>query len=238
MYNPSQRLSDIIHHDHKLLPIFNRFGIKPGFGDKTLGEVCKAKHINSDFLIEILNTCHDPEYFPQQRFRDFPLPLIVDYLKKTHEYYYNFLIPEIENQLKLLIQSITDEKKPDILSKFYFKFKQELHEHLQFEDRYTFPYVIELQSIMLSGLKRKTFLTSPVKSIRDIEENHTDVESKLLDLKNIIIKYLNADYDVNRCNTLLTMLFDFEDDLHDHARIENKILIPRVLQIEKKLATA
>ena len=75
----------------------------------------------------------------------------------------------------------------------------------------------------------------PEKSIRDYEEEHGDVDSKLLDLQNIIIKYLHEEYDDNKCNTLLTTLYNFEDDLRDHARIEDKIMVPKVLQIEKLL---
>jgi regulator of cell morphogenesis and NO signaling len=118
MYNLSQKLADIIHHDHQLLPIINRFGIRLGFGDQTVGEACKSHSINAEFFIEILNTYHDPDYFPRERFLDFPLPLIVDYLKKTHQYYYAFYIPEIEKQLNELIASAPGENNLSLLTRF------------------------------------------------------------------------------------------------------------------------
>jgi len=122
-----------------------------------------------------------------------------------------------------------------LLTKFYLKFKQELHEHLQYEDKYTFPYALYLHNLFVNGSQEKSSESAPVKSIADYEEEHSDVDSKLLDLKNIIIKYLQAGYDDNKCNTLLTTLFNFEDDLRDHARIEDKIMVPKVVQIEKLL---
>ena len=235
MYKLSQKLADIIHHDHQLLPVINRFGIRLGFGDQSVEEICKSLNINAGFFIEIMNTYHDPEYFPREKFLDFPLPLIVEYLKKTHHYYYTWYIPEIEKQLNELIASAPGENKLSLLTRFYLKFRQELHEHLQFEDKYTFPYALQLQSIYENNSQNALPQNKPEKSISDYEEEHGDVDTKLLDLQNIIIKYLHADYDDNKCNTLLTTLYNFEDDLRDHARIEDKIMVPKVMQIEKLL---
>ena len=238
MFKLTQKLSDIIHHDHRLLPILNRFGIRLGFGDQSVDEVCKSNNINAEFLIEIVNTYHDPDYFPRERFLDFPLPLIVEYLKKTHQYYYTFYIPGIEKQLNELIASAPEQNNLSLLTRFYLKFKQELHDHLQYEDKFTFPYVLELHNLYSKGNRFASRESLPAKSILEFEEAHSDVDSKLLDLKNIIIKYLNASYDDNKCNTLITSIFNFEDDLRDHARIEDKIMVPKVIQIEKLLFTS
>jgi regulator of cell morphogenesis and NO signaling len=57
----------------------------------------------------------------------------------------------------------------------------------------------------------------------------------MYDLKNIIIKYLPPNYDLNIGNSLLASLFMFEKDLKNHSRIEDKILIPKVRQLEKMI---
>lgn len=233
MYKLSQKLADIIHHDYQLLPVLNRFGIRLGFGDQSVEDICKSHHINPEFLIEILNTYHDPDYFPRQRFLDFPLPLIVEYLKKTHKYYYTFYIPEIERQLNELIASAPGDNNLTLLTRFYLKFKQELDEHLSYEDKNTFPYVLNLHQRYTGEIASDTAATKPLKDFEEFEESHSEVDSKLLDFKNIIIKYLHADYDDNKCNALIATLFNFEDDLRDHARIEEKIMMTKVMQIEK-----
>jgi regulator of cell morphogenesis and NO signaling len=61
------------------------------------------------------------------------------------------------------------------------------------------------------------------------------VDEKLNDLKNLIIKYISPDYDENICNDFLITLSLFEKDLEDHARIEDKIMMPMTIEIEKKL---
>jgi len=72
-------------------------------------------------------------------------------------------------------------------------------------------------------------------SIQSFEKEHTNVDENLFDLKNIIIKFLTPNYNDKDCNEFLINLFQFEIDLTDHARIEDKILVPKVMRIEKEL---
>ena len=62
-----------------------------------------------------------------------------------------------------------------------------------------------------------------------------NVDIKLNDLKNLIIKYIEPVYNENVCNEFLIAMSDFEKDIKDHARIEDKILVPMVISIEKEL---
>ncbi len=70
-------------------------------------------------------------------------------------------------------------------------------------------------------------------SIDDFEADHDNVEDKLFDLKNILIKYLPLPVDYQLCHAILVELFKLESDLNDHARIEDKVLVPKVKFMEK-----
>src|SRR5690606_25930702 len=95
-----------------------------------------------------------------------------------------------------------------------------------YEEERVFPYVINLV---------KNHKIDPKYTIRSFEQEHSNVDEKLNDLKNLIIKYIAPDYDENICNDFLITLSLFEKDLEDHARIEDKILMPMVIEIENKL---
>ena len=69
-------------------------------------------------------------------------------------------------------------------------------------------------------------------SITDYEEEHDDVEEKLYDLKNIVIKYLPSSSDDKPYFNILKELFTLENDLNDHSRIEDHILVPKVEAME------
>jgi regulator of cell morphogenesis and NO signaling len=218
----------LIRENHHLLPVLNRFGIRLGFRDKSVQEVCDGLNINPDFFLVIVNTFHNTEFFPESEFLAFSPDLIIDYLKKTHQYYIGYIIPKLEVQLKLMTSvENTDFKEMDMISKFYDNFKTELVNHILDEESNVFPYVISLFRGEHTDIKNF--------SIRLFEKTHTDVETQINDLKNLIIKYINPVYDVNACNDFLITLSRFEKDLMDHARIEDAILIPMANSFEKSL---
>ena len=69
-------------------------------------------------------------------------------------------------------------------------------------------------------------------SIMDYEDEHDNVEEKLFDLKNLIIKYLPAPKNELTSYKILLELFELEKDLREHARIEDMILVPKVEAME------
>ena len=142
-------------------------------------------------------------------------------------------LPKIETSLNNLVKN---SKSNDliIIQKFYNTYKEEFLEHIQDEEEHAFPYVLELQKAFDD--KTKPIPKSVEEySISHYEKDHTDVDVKLFDLKNLIIKYLKPDYSDQDCNEFLYELFHFERDVQDHARIEDQILVTKALKMEKEL---
>ena len=227
IFTRNHRIAQLINHNYHLLPVFNRFNIKLGLKDKTVEAVCEAKNIDPDFFLAIVNTYHNEDFFPESELLSFSPLEIVDYLKKTHQYYINYVLPKLDSLLEQLIKSSSSISKDlQMVDVFYKKYKKELTLHINDEEERVFPYVINLVE---NHQKQSTY------SIRSFEKEHTNVDEKLNDLKNLIIKYVTPDYDENICNEFLITLYRFEKDIIDHARIEDKILLPATLIIEEKL---
>ncbi len=233
LFHKGSRLSDIIHGNYLLLPVLNRFGVRLGFGDKSVTELCAEKGIDIDFFIAIINTFNNHNYFPEEELRSFSATLIVEYLKKSHHDFLKGRLPKIESLLSVLIEnSVSEDLK--IIQTFYKKYKTDLVTHIKDEEENTFPYVLQLQKIYDSGFYQipESLLNY---NIQSFEKEHTNVDEKLFDLKNIIIKYLPPQYNDVDCNEFLFEIFEFERDLTDHARIEDNILVPKVMAMEKLL---
>lgn len=233
-FTASDKLAKLIHANHFLLPVINRFGIQLGFKDKTVEQVCQEKQLDQNFFLTIVNTYTDEDYFPEEELLSFSPLLLIDYLKKTHQYYFEYLFPEVERRLERLLESCSGTCDDlQLIKSFYNKYKVELSRHLEEEERDVFPYVKALIEA------RKKNLPLPEKyrnySMESKEPEHTQVDQKIFDLKNIVIKYLEPSYNANEGNAFLFAIFQFEKDLLDHARIEDKILLPRVIEIENSL---
>jgi len=239
LFNENSKLASVIYKDHSLLPVINRLGIKLGFGDKTIRNICEEKGIDLNFFVETINVFHYEAYFPEKRLLDFSVAMVIEYLIKTHQYYKDFLIPENDRLIELFLSASPDENtENELVRKFYAKFKEEFVIHINFEEREMFPYILELNRVIDSRESREQFkLKFPEYSISSFEKEHSNMDDKMDDLTNIIIKYLPPNYDQNRGNAFLANLFLFEKDLKNHSRIEDHILIPKVKQLEKLLVS-
>ena len=237
LFNENSKLAAVIHKDHSLLPVINRFGIKLGFGDKTIRNICEERGIDLNFFVETINVFHYEAYFPEKRLLDFSVSIVIDYLVKTHQYYVNYLMPENDRLVELfLLSSPNESTENELVRKFYTKFKDEFVIHINFEEREMFPYILKLSEAIANPDLRASFKQNyPGYSIEGFEKEHSNMDDKMDDLKNIIIKYLPPNYDQNRGNAFLSNIFLFERDMKNHSRIEDNILIPKVKQLEKVL---
>ena len=230
------KMGDIILHDHQLLAVLNRFDIKLGFGEKTVEEVCKLHNINTDFFLEITNAFHDGNFFTDKKLKSFSLVLIVEYLKKSHDFYTNKKIPEIENLIDSINYKTDDEKYSSIVKKFFKEYVDELNSHIEREEENVYPYVIKLEkAIQNKELNKELFAEIKNQSILKYRDEHDNIEEKLFDLKNIIIKYLPPPENSDVCNVILAKLFRLEQDLNNHSTIENKVMIPAANEMEKEI---
>ena len=233
------KMADVIHFNYSLLPVITRFGINLGFGDRSVEEVCKQHQVNLDFFLEITNSFIDDEYIPQKDLHSFSVKLIVDYLQKTHDYYLEEKIPELENMInEMVVKTEADNLKSELVRNFFNEYHEELKNHIQREESRVQPYVLEIEGAFESGSLDPS-LRKRIKeySINDFAREHDNVEEKLYDLKNIIIKYLPPCPDKALCNRLLMELYRLEKDLNAHAELEDKVLIPKVAGMEEYLLT-
>lgn len=231
-------MAEVIHTNYLLLPVLERFDIQLGFGDKTIDEVCAEHKVSSDFFLEIINSFNDHSYFPQAHLQTFPLNLIINYIQKSHNYYLNNKIP----QIGILIQkqkelSYKKQKvQMELVGKFFHDYRQEILTHIQNEENEVFPYILTIDKAYSENRVDSSIVKLVnERSIKGFIDTHTNIEDKLYDLKNIIIKYLPPAKDHTISNAILFELFRLEQDLNDHARIEDKVLAPKVQYLESQI---
>ncbi|NJK84684.1 MAG: hypothetical protein HC906_00550 [Bacteroidales bacterium] len=219
----SMPMADVIHLNYLLLRVISRFDIRLGFGNKTVEQVCNDQRINIDFFLQVVNSFHDENYFPDKDLQTYPINLLVKYLRKTHAYYVEVKIPEIESYIKKMVQESESKDNMSIISSFFNEYRKEFIDHIEREEKVVLPYVLDVERCH-SGEKMKS---SYKFSIDDFAKEHDNLEDKLYDLKNIIIKFLPPFYNSETCNNMLIELFRLERDLNNHARMEIKYLCPK-----------
>lgn len=123
----SSILSHIIEENHQLIPVINRFGIKLGIGDKTIGEICISNNINTEFFLAILNTFLNEDYFPERKLQKFGIEPVIDYLKHTDSYIQQAQIYNLEKHLNAFIaMSDPNNKQLELIRRLFLHFKAEM----------------------------------------------------------------------------------------------------------------
>jgi regulator of cell morphogenesis and NO signaling len=229
------KMADVIQMNYMLIPVIHRFGIILGFGDRTVNEVCIEASVELNFFLQLVNTYHDEDYFPKEELQSIPSKDIVAYLKMTHSSYLNEKLSEIEDLIEVLHNvEVEDEKYILLIRNFFEGYKNELTEHIMHEEDIVFPYVLAVEEICKTGVisdkNRKVYGSF---SILEYQKGHSDIEEKLMDLKIIMIKYLRPPLDVVVYHKIIQLLFMLEQDLNYHSRIEDKVMIPKMISMEK-----
>lgn len=226
LFTRSIKMADLISVNYALLTVLPRFGIKLGFAEGTVDTICQKSGVETNLFLMVCNTYTFAHYAPQTDKVDFSIDALVAYLLRSHEYYLNAKISSIEKKLYEISQTCLTEHR-QVLINFFKEYKSEVVKHFAYEEQEVFPYIKNLgQGIDSNGYHIDRF-----------EENHSNIEDKLGDLKNILIKYLHTDTsDQYQNSELLLDLFSFEQELRKHQLVEEQILIPFVERLEKELS--
>ncbi|MFO7977817.1 MAG: hemerythrin domain-containing protein, partial [Bacteroidales bacterium] len=108
---------------------------------------------------------------------------------------------------------------------------QEVLEHINYEEQVVFPYI---KRMLLGTSSQEAPSREKEYGIEDFEQRHNNIEEKLSDLKNLLVKYFPCGSDRYLRMRILNELFDLEQDLTNHARLEDKVLIPVVKTLEQQ----
>lgn len=173
-----------------------------------------SKDTNAKFIQTIQDAFSDEQNFPVDELRSFPKETIVSYLMKTHEFYLNTMIPEIEQQFIQLMHHARYES-PFVL-KLYNDFEQyriELKTHITFEEETLFPLI----------LKKENPSKCLVNSI--LEAAHHQHEDDLALILETLIKETKRFEGQMPYYILIEKLILLSKDLVVHARIEDDVLM-------------
>ncbi len=223
---PGMKISDIIINNPYLMLMLEHFGIPLEVREKTVGQICAENHVNAELFISVANLFNGFKPLPKTKYSFKDTKTIINYLQNSHQYYLNEKYPQIQYFIKE-IYKINSHPEILMIEKFFDKYFMEVTEHLDYENQVVFPYVLSLDK-QQSTDKNATGNYS----VTEYREHHNDIEDKLNDLKNLLIKYLPLNKDQQLRRKLLFCLFELEYDLNIHSQIEDNILIPLVEEME------
>lgn len=221
-YKATDSMSDLISENYRMLLVMSRFGISLGFGDRNIGEVCRAHQVDTDTFLVVVNMLLEEGAEPVNPSR-VSLEALMTYLHNSHDYFLQFRLPGIRTKLVEIVGPDNNDLSKAIIG-YFDEYVAEVSRHMQYEEDTVFPYVREL----IAGKKREGY------NIHIFEKQHDQVEARLTEFKQIMIKYYPAK-NTNEINGVLFDIFNCEHDLASHNAVEDYLFVPAIAALEEKI---
>lgn len=224
-YVPTDKMSDLICGNYTLLQVMSRFDLSLGFGDQTVQEVCRANGVDCKTFLAVVNFITEENNRMADEVQDLSIHALMNYLKQAHHYFLDFQLPTIRRKLIEAIDCSVQNEVAFLILKFFDAYVAEVRKHMDYEDMNVFTYGENL----VAGNRESGF------RISQFARRHDQIDAKLKELKNIIIKYYPAGGNDYLLNAVLFDIFSCEQDLASHCRVEDYLFVPAVLRLEKEV---
>ena len=227
-----QKVSEIVLDNPYFILMLEHFGIGLVVHEKTLEQICLEYGIEVRLLLTFANLFNGIDTITYSSLSHDNVPIIIQYLKTSHQYYREEKLPRISDLIEEM-GKLNTSQEIRLVRKFFREYRDEIEAHLNYENEVVFPYILGLYHALA---QRKCDFSSDY-SVKVYQEHHNDIEEKLTDLKNLLIKYLPLQDDQQVRRRLLFSLFELEYDLNIHSRIEDEIIIPLSESMERQHQT-
>jgi regulator of cell morphogenesis and NO signaling len=224
--NQDDKLADIILKKPITLLMLEHFEIDFMVKNKNVSEICSEYNINKRVFTDIINLYLNILPENCKDYSQDEITSVIHFLKRSHDFYKKDKYPEILDLINQLHKE-SESQEIKLIEQFFKEYFEEVLEHLNYEDEVAFPYFLKIIKNNQSIDKSEDF------SVKEYTEHHSDIESKLADLKNLLLKHISLKSNLSLKRKLLFNLFELEFDLKIHSLIEDNILVPLLNQFEK-----
>ncbi len=216
--------------------IFKKYGINYSNNSNcniSLENLCHSHHLQYEEIIAELNAIKGKVPY-LKNYNVWDLDLLIHFLVGIDHPFKRDNILFIK-KLAVKIQSIHGKQLSEVdkLVTMIKKVAIEIQQHIAIEEKTLFPYILFLNSpekFPENNFEKKPFLRD---FLNNVEKNHKTFCMLWKEIKELTNHYqLYADID-NNFKLLLYKLKQFEEKLHNHIHIENNILFPKALELEK-----
>lgn len=223
LYEADDKMIDLISDNYSMLQGLSAFGIRLGFGDKTVCEVCREQDVDCYTFLTVVNFLING-YTPKETDDKISVRTLLGYLQASHRYFIDFQLPSIRTKLEESLQK--GDGLATLILRLYDEYAHDIRLHMKYEEKTFFPYV----EALLRGEQTSGY------NVDIFSKHHSDTKGKFQELKNIIIKYLPHNGLAN--NQLTATLYDIynnEEWLLNHSNVEEVLFVPAIRILEQKV---
>lgn len=240
-FDKNSLVSDIVKQDYRTAYIFKKYDIDFCCGGKwPLGVVCETKGLDFATLKnELENSVQAIQVSNFIRFADWNIDFLTEYIVNIHHQYLKDVLPVMKEHLNHFIDGHKKEY-PELekILKLFNALYKDIFPHLQQEEEILFPYICQIAHAYNSKESYASLLVrtlrKPVEEVMNHE--HETISLMLRDFRTITNDYTPPEKACVSHIVAFSMLKELDHDLEQHIFLENKILFPKAIAMEKELS--
>jgi regulator of cell morphogenesis and NO signaling len=230
----------VVRKYYRTAAIFNRYGIEYCCGAKwPLKMVCELKELDIGVVLsDLMQATRIIEVHHALPFESWKIDFLTDYIVNIHHQYLKQSLPTLKEALeKFVVEHAGKYPEFTRLQGAFNELYQTMPGHLQHEEEIIFPYIRQIAHAYESkesyaGLLVRT-LRKPIEALMFHEHDH--IEKLLEDFRELTQGYVIPS---NACTShflVFSLLKELDDELVQHIYLENNVLFPKAVAMEKEL---
>jgi len=206
-------------------------------GNKSLEEACRTANLSMEDVLDSLEIAEQSAHAVQKD-RNWQTELLADLVDHINHTHHKYTREELARLRPLLdrVCSVHGKNHPELLQirVSFHGTAQEMTTHMMKEEMVLFPYIVRMEEAVL---QKESILPPPFGSLENpvatMMHEHDSAGEALRAMRRASAGFTPPGDACISYQTLYKALADFEADLHQHVHLENNILFPRALEMER-----
>ncbi|HET8864358.1 MAG TPA: iron-sulfur cluster repair di-iron protein [Gracilimonas sp.] len=222
-------VGEIVAGDYRTAQVLRSHGLDFCCGGgRTLEKACASKKIDLEEVVSELAAL-DMADNTEDNYNEWSLDFLTDYIVNNHHSFVRKMLPEISFYAEKVAR-VHGERDPELLDilQNVRLLRSEMMGHLQKEEEELFPQIKELVTQKKTGSVKAAIVEA-------LEEEHDKAGELMAKIEELTNGFNPPENACASYRVLFQNLEGFQEDLHKHVHLENNILFPKALKLEKSL---
>ena len=234
----NKTVADYVTENIKTAHVFKKYGIDFCCGGGiSVKKACAKSNVDQAILEKELAEV-DVIKDVIEDYDKWELDFLMIYIENIHHTYIRESLPII-SQYANKVAKVHGHHYIEVveINQLFHEVANELLSHMQKEEQVLFPFIKQLVQAEKEGRKNTTPPFGTVNNpIQMMEHEHESAGNIFKEISRLSNNYTPPEGACNTFRALYAKLEEFEQDLHKHIHLENNILHPKAILLEKKIS--
>ncbi len=234
----NKSIGQIVAEDFRTAEVFKKYNIDFCCnGGRSLQDISEDPEISMKDLIDDLNTSTNEINNSAEDYKSWPIDVLADHIEKKHHLYVSQKIPVIEEYLDK-ISRVHGDSHPELstIKELFHASAGDLTAHMKKEEFILFPFIRKMVKSGKHGFNLdQPYFGSVQNPINKMHDEHDAEGARFEEIARLSNNFTVPEDGCNTYRVAYSLLKEFQDDLHLHVHLENNILFPKAIELEKEL---